>query len=169
MPEERYQQTFSLSGLDQLQFFRHLVQIIVFVFLNAKIIGFVSTELIVPYLHSTQAPFSVVHGAYDAMEYTLAKGLPPILVLGIIYLTAITVGRLFCGWACPLGMVQDFLVYLPITKQRLSSKTVESLRDIKWAFFAFSVLTATLVGMKRTTEVYYPIGVNKYFCSISSF
>lgn len=64
---------------------------------------------------------------------------------------------------------KDFLVYLPITKQRLSSKTVESLRDIKWAFFAFSVLTATLVGMKRTTEVYYPIGVNKYFCSISSF
>lgn len=62
--------------------------------------------LIVPYLHSTQSPFSVVHGAYDAMEYTLAKGLPPILVLGIIYLTAITVGRLFCGWACPLGMVQ---------------------------------------------------------------
>jgi ferredoxin-type protein NapH len=159
MSDKIYQEKFSISGLmNQLQIFRHFVQLTVFLFLNAKLIGLVSTDVIVPYLHSTQGPWSVVQGAYDAMEYTLSKGLPPILVLGIIYLTAITVGRLYCGWACPLGMVQDFLLYLPIPKQRFSQKTLDNFRDIKYAFLAFSLFTTILVGMKRSEYNPYPIG-----------
>jgi hypothetical protein len=60
----------------------------------------------VPYLHVTQSPWSTVHGAYESLEYTIARGIFPLLVLGVIYLTAVTVGRLFCGWACPFGLVQ---------------------------------------------------------------
>lgn len=68
--------------------------------------SFCLAGIIVPYLHVTQAPFSTVHGAYESLEYTIARGLFPLLVLGVIYLTAVTVGRLFCGWACPFGLVQ---------------------------------------------------------------
>lgn len=59
-----------------------------------------------PYLHPTGAPFSVVHGAYDSLEYTISQAVFPVLVLGIIYLTGVLVGKVFCGWACPVGMIQ---------------------------------------------------------------
>ena len=67
--------------------------------------------IVVPYLHVTESPFSTVNGAYESLEYTIARGVFPLLVLGTIYLTAITVGRVFCGWACPFGLVQ---VRLPV-------------------------------------------------------
>jgi len=117
--------------------------------LNGKLFGLQSTNLIVPYLHTTEAPFSTAHGAYESLEYTIAQGLFPIIVLGIIYLTAVTVGRILCGWACPLGMVQDFLSYMPFKKQRISPNIASQLRDVKWAVVSFSLLTSILVGYGR--------------------
>ena len=81
-----------------------------FFFLNW--IGFSSTSLVVPYLHSTQAPFSVVHGAFESLEYTISHGVFPFLVLGVIYLTAATVGKVYCGWACPIGAIQVKIIWL---------------------------------------------------------
>jgi len=157
--DERYQKSFSLGGIGELQYLRHLVQIIVFVFLNGKFLGLTATVLIVPYLHSTQSPFSTVYGAYESLEYSIAHAVFPLLVLGVIYIIAVTVGRLFCGWVCPLGMVQDFLSYLPVKKEKLSPSTAGSLRDIKWAVVAFSILTSVLVAFRRRATLdEYPVG-----------
>jgi len=136
----------------RLQAWRHFVQVLAFIFLNGKIFGLASTALIVPYLHATQAPFSTVLGAYEALEWTIAHGIFPLLVLGVIYLTAITVGRVFCGWACPFGMIQDFLSYLPFKQRRLSVGTSNSLRDIKWALLLFSLVTVFFVGIRRSAN-----------------
>jgi len=158
--EERYQNSFSWSSVKDLQFYRHVVQLLAFVFLNGKAIGLSSTVLIVPYLHSTQAPFSTAVGAYDALEFTISHGIFPLFVLGLIYFTAATVGKLFCGWACPLGMVQDFLSYLPFKKQRISNSTAASLRDVKWVIVAFSILSSVLVAYRRASPTQdVPIGV----------
>jgi len=124
------------------------------------LIGLSSTVVIVPYLHSTQAPFSTVIGAYDALEYSISHGVLPLFVLGIVYLTAVTVGKLFCGWASPLGMIQDFLSYLPFKKQKISQSTTNSIRDVKWAVVAFSVLSTFLVAYRRTNNPeFVPLGV----------
>jgi len=139
----------STSGRS-LQTARFVVQALVMLFLNAKLIGFSSTSLIVPYLHSTQAPFSVVHGAFESLEYTISHGVFPFLVLGVIYLTAATVGKVYCGWACPIGAIQDWLYLLPIQKQRLSASTTSSLRDVKWAVVAFCLLTTGFIGLRSS-------------------
>lgn len=86
-----------------------------------------NTGLILPYLHVTQSPFSTAHGAYESLEYTIARGVFPLLVLGIIYLTAVTVGRLFCGWACPFGLVQVHPAKIPI---RAAIKTIHSSQEL---------------------------------------
>jgi len=147
------------------------VQFITFLFLNGKLFGIASTAVIVPYLHDTQAPWSTAHGAYESLEYTISRGVFPLLVLGVIYLTASTVGRVFCGWACPFGMIQDFLSYLPTKKQRVSPAWNSSLRDVKWAVVTFSILTTVMVGYRRahfissgleatpTEAQLYPLGV----------
>jgi len=156
----RAEASYKFSEIGPLQFWRHVIQLITFVFLNGKLFGLASTALIVPYLWSTEAPYSTVHGAYESLEYTIARGVFPLLVLGVIYLTAVTVGRVFCGWACPMGMIQDFLSYLPFKKEPFSQSTISQLRDIKWVIVGFSVLTTTLVGFRRaTTELKDPVGV----------
>jgi len=107
----RFESSYSFKELHSLQIVRHITQIITFIFLNGKILGLMGTGIIVPYLHVTEAPFSTVLGAYESLEYSIARSTFPLLVLGIIFLTAITVGRVFCGWACPFGMIQDFLCF----------------------------------------------------------
>jgi len=160
LTDEKYQTTFSLSGIDSLQFLRHVVQLIVFIAINAKLIGLSSTVILVPYLHSSQAPWSTAIGAYDALEYGIAHSVVPLLAVGVIYLTGITVGRVFCGWACPMGMFQDFLSYLPVTKQRISTNTSNSIRDIKWAVVAFSIIVSLLIGFRRQSlTIDSPMGV----------
>eukprot|EP00296_Roombia_truncata_P000346 JP436014.1.p1 GENE.JP436014.1~~JP436014.1.p1 ORF type:complete len:308 (-),score=74.43 JP436014.1:129-1052(-) len=150
---------FSLGSQSELQYWRHFIQLIVFVVLNGKLFGLASTGVIVPYLHPTQSPFSTVHGAWDSLEYTLSRGFFPLLVAGVIFLTAILVGRLFCGWACPLGLVQDILAYLPFKKDRLTAEYVASVKDIKWVLVLFSVVTAALVGMRQPFGDEKPVGV----------
>jgi ferredoxin-type protein NapH len=145
----RFESAFNFREIGTLQYIRHFVQLLVFIFANGKIIGLASTSIIVPYLHTTQAPFSTVHGAYDSLEYTIARSTFPLLVLGIIYLTAITVGRLFCGWACPFGMVQDILSYLPFKKEKLSPAAASQLKDLKWGVLGFSIFSVLLVAWRR--------------------
>jgi ferredoxin-type protein NapH len=147
--EERYQKSFSFKDIGKLQYFRHIVQLIVFFIINGKLFGFLPTTIIVPYLHSTQSPYSIVIGAYDALEYSISKGIFPLVILGIIYLTSVTVGRVLCGWGCPMGMIQDFLSYFPVKKRKLSSNTIKSLKDIKLVLLFYSLLVTIFVAYKR--------------------
>jgi len=157
----RFETAFSLKHQGTLQYFRHFTQLVTFLFLNAKIIGLVGTGIVVPYLHVTESPFSTVNGAYESLEYTIARGVFPILVLGTIYLTATTVGRVFCGWACPFGMVQDFLSYVSwVKRQRVTAPILSQVKDIKWVVLGLSLLSAVLVGWRRTTTTEEnPLGV----------
>ena len=122
----------------------HLVQIVAFAGLNAKLFGLAGTresfcfaflffslpprlfpELIVPYVYPSQAPFATTADAFESLEFSIARGVFPLLVLGVILLTGITVGRVFCGWACPMGLLQDILIYVPVKK------------DANWYLFVF--------------------------------
>mmetsp|Transcript_29240 Transcript_29240/g.45212 ORF Transcript_29240/g.45212 Transcript_29240/m.45212 type:complete len:296 (-) Transcript_29240:30-917(-) len=150
--QETYDASFSLGGLTSLQFFRHLTQLTVFVALNAKFFGIASTAIVVPYLWPTQAQFSTVHGGLDSLEYTITAGAVPLSVLGILLFTGSTVGRLFCGWACPIGMLQDFIAYLPFKKSRADPNSVKYYKDVKWALLGFSILSAVLVAFRRADD-----------------
>lgn len=161
MSSARFERSFSLKDIGALQYLRHLTQLLATVFANGKLLGLASTGLIVPYLHVTQSPWSTVHGAYESLEYTIARGVFPLLVLGVIYLTAVTVGRLFCGWACPFGLVQDILSYLPFKKEKLSASTTSQLKDLKWAVLGFSLISVILVAWRRASAMGHedPMGV----------
>eukprot|EP01097_Dermamoeba_algensis_P009302 TRINITY_DN651_c0_g2_i3.p1 TRINITY_DN651_c0_g2~~TRINITY_DN651_c0_g2_i3.p1 ORF type:complete len:264 (-),score=55.69 TRINITY_DN651_c0_g2_i3:306-1097(-) len=158
--EDKGSKGFILSDQHTLQFQRHAVQAAAFVFLNAKFLGLASTGLIVPYLHPTQTPWSTVSGGWESLEYTIARATFPFVVTALILLTAITVGRVYCGWACPFGFVQDLLSYLPIQKQTLSQSTLSQVKDIKWAVVGFSLLTSILIGFRRLSQPDQdPVGV----------
>ena len=45
-----------------------------------------------------------------------AYGVFPFLAVGTILLFGVLIGRLFCGWACPFGFLQDMLYKIPSPK-----------------------------------------------------
>merc|ERR1712000_536950 len=100
-------------GQASIQYLRHLVQFVTFAAINAKFFGFMGTTFIAPYVYPSQAPYATVAGAFESLEFSIARGLFPLLALGVILLTGITVGRVFCGWACPWDCCRTFSSTFP--------------------------------------------------------
>lgn len=78
---------------------RRLVQFALF-FVGGKwlAIGFLRCPFAVPFISCTSCPLAECPGRW----------LQPFYILGIVLLAFFT-GRGFCGWACPMGFVQDAL------------------------------------------------------------
>jgi len=52
----------------------------------------------------------------------LAQGLFPYAALGMVVLGAMLLGRIFCGWICPFGFLQDLLYKIPSPKIAIPGK-----------------------------------------------
>jgi polyferredoxin len=79
-------------------------------------------------------------------------GLPPIsgnvfwyLLFGFVITTAIIWGRLYCGWVCPFGAVQEFLGGAIQSKMKLSFILDKRLANLKYV-----ILPTILVAMYVT-------------------
>lgn len=59
----------------------------------------------------------------------------PWMALGLIAGFGVLVGRFFCGWICPMGLLQDLGYLIPAPKLQLPS----FLRWMKYAFLIFGV------------------------------
>ncbi|KAJ3435377.1 ferredoxin-type protein naph [Anaeramoeba flamelloides] len=151
-------QSFSFLKQPASQYLRHFIQILVLLFLNAKLFQISATPIVVPFLHATHAPFSTAVGVFDAFESSITSGNFPILAVGIILITGVTIGKLLCAWACPFGFVQDLLNYLPISNKNIIPRDwFKSLQMIKQLLLAFSVFSSVLYGFQTITEEIDPI------------
>jgi ferredoxin-type protein NapH len=77
----------------------------------------------------------------------------PYLAAGMVLLSGVLAGRLFCGWMCPFGLLQDLLHKIPSPKIALPHWTI-------WGKYA--VLAAMVVALP------YLLGVDTWysFCRI---
>jgi len=83
----------------------------------------------------------------DQAARSLTRGqLPvlPLIGLGLLLVTALIVGRAFCGYACPLGAAQE-LISVPL-KKRLGVPRKWADR-IRWGFFVLFVALAGLTAV----------------------
>jgi ferredoxin len=81
------------------------------------------------------------------------RGIPPVgpaILLGTILLTTLFVGRMFCGYACPLGAAQEFLAFL----RKVIRKTIQVPFAVekRWRWSQWVVLIALAVASAWTAH-----------------
>lgn len=96
----------------------------------------------------TMSPYLIVEGAAAGV----VSG--SMLLFGFLFVSSLFVGRLWCGWACPGGAVQE--VAIPVRNRRFGPKW---LRWGKWAIWipwmSLIVVLAIRAGGLRRVDPYF--------------
>lgn len=65
---------------------------------------------------------------------------PGLLWIGVLVVATYLLGRLWCGWLCPMGAIQEFLFHSPKLKILASEKSQRVLRIVRYVVFVVWVL-----------------------------
>jgi len=116
---------------------RRKVQLISTVALNSSFF-FEFKSFCLPVLNCHSCPLAIFACPIGVIGQFSALHMLPFFTLGIILLSGAAIGRLFCGWGCPLGLLQEFLYKIPSPKIRIA-RHCEKLK-----YFSLAVLVVAL-------------------------
>ncbi len=135
-------------------------QIILLILLNFTVIGSLYVSAVLPILRFPK--FWDLPGLGEGVPLCAAGSLERtmttfwsfsiiILIIGILFLIGILIGRALCGWACPIGLIQD-LVTKVLRRLKINSlepprKVHEKMRFIKFAILFVVMAISVSVGL----------------------
>lgn len=128
---------------------RRLVQVYTAVLYNAHLKGFVDGEIYtgslksvcVPGLNCYSCPGAIGAcplGSLQNSVSSMAKR-PMFYVVGLLLLFGLTLGRVVCGWACPMGLLQELLYRIP-TRKCKKNRATRRLTWVKYGVLCVFVL-----------------------------
>lgn len=130
-----------------LQAKRRLVQVVSLVLLNLNLWAFSLERYCVPVMNCEGCVFAWLGCPVGMMGRSLAFLEFPWLLIGTLLVFSILVGRFFCGWICPVGLLQDLLDKIPLPKFQLPRWTA----GIKYVILLVTVIAVPLYfGYKGT-------------------
>jgi len=143
---------------------RRIIQIIAFLIINYFIleallpINLISLEGIIkvlPIQNSPRNPFSSGAGILEYIFLSMADGVFPYFLLAVLIIVLLFSNRVFCGWICPIGSIQDLCAAMPTKKKKL--KIHKSLLKIKYVIIIFPlvILIFPLGITKNTNFLFY--------------
>lgn len=149
---------------------RRLVQLYTALLYNAHLKGFAegdiytgkSKALCVPGLNCYSCPAAVGACPLGALQNAVAASAsrPAFYIVGVLLLFGLLLGRVICGWACPMGLVQELLHKIPTPKIKKNAIT-RALSWLKYALFLILVLAVPLYYAFRRIPV---PGFCKFIC-----
>ena len=131
--------------LTKFRVLRFAVQISVLILINLGIFGVMDTFLTIP-INQPHSPTGIITGTIYVLQRFLTMGIFPFFPLAIFFLFGATLGRAFCGWGCPFGLVQDLVSLIPIQKYRVSRGTNKGLRQVGEVLVICIILVSTAIG-----------------------
>ena len=141
---------------------RCLVQLYTALLYNAHLKGFAEGEiyrgrakgLCVPGLNCYSCPAAVGACPLGALQNAVAASAsrPAFYAVGVLLLFGLLLGRVICGWACPMGLLQELLHKLPTPKLK-KGKLTRALSWVKYALLAALVLAVPLYYAFRRTPL----------------
>ncbi|MCP4761878.1 MAG: 4Fe-4S binding protein [archaeon] len=80
---------------------------------------------------------------------------PLTIILGILLITSFFVGRIFCGFSCPLGILQELISKISFKSDLIAQKDVKYRIDVsskltkrvRWIFFSFLFILTGVFGI----------------------
>jgi len=152
---------------------RRIVQIVAFIMINYIILELIfSINLlaieglfkVLPFIHSPRNPLSEGSGMLEYIFYSLAEGIFPLFLVGILILIILLTNRIFCGWICPIGTIQDGCAAIGKKQRRtIKKETHEKLLKIKYIPVIF--LTFVFVSL-ALTKLFDPAIFDSYKASL---
>lgn len=98
----------------------------------------------------------------------IAQIIPMIVIVSLLLASTLLIGRMFCGFACPLGALQEFISNLRIKSSVKKQKEVKYYfkipqkysKIIRWAFFALIIVTTIFVNFALLQYINPFLGFN---------
>jgi ferredoxin-type protein NapH len=155
----------SKKRLSYISILRISIQIISFLLINYIILElifqididiFEGLIKILPILNSPRNPISNGAGFVEFIMYMISQAEFPFLILGLLILISLLFSRIFCGFVCPIGTIQDFLGLFRSKKRKFSKKTHNTLINIKFIILIIiGIAMITLGASKLIDPVFY--------------
>ena len=109
---------------------------------------------VIPVLNSVRNPLSNSVGIIEMIFYSFSAGVVPFYLIGIFILIIIFTSRIFCGWICPIGTIQDVCAAIPTKKRTVKiSRGIlnhKSLLKIKYVIVIFVLLLVVPLAISAT-------------------
>jgi polyferredoxin len=128
------------------------VNILFLLLFNGVLLGLSVTWLTLP-VNAPPTPFSISEGTLYVLQLMLIEGIIPFIPLATIFLVGGLVGRFFCGWACPVGAVQEILAYIPVRKIYPSKHNNERGSEIALYFVGIVLVLVAFIGITRVLSI----------------
>ena len=154
----------------RLSLTRRMVQVYTAVLYNAHVRGWVTGRIYrgplktvcVPGLNCYSCPAAVGACPLGALQNAVAASAsrPGFYVIGTLLLFGLLFGRVICGWACPMGLIQELLYKIPGKKVKKGRVT----RGLSWVKYAVLLIFVLLIpGYYALRRVPLP-AFCKYIC-----
>lgn len=100
--------------------YRHLIQVGALILYNANYL-FSYKYCPVPGLNCYACPLAVGACPLGSLQHFMVIRRFPFFLMGFFLLIGSTVGRMVCGWVCPVGWLQEMIYKVKVKKVRISS------------------------------------------------
>jgi len=149
---------------------RRLIQVYAALLYNAHAKGFIEGEiytgplknLCVPGLNCYSCPGAAGACPLGALQNALASSgnRAPYYILGILMLFGLTLGRMICGWLCPMGLLQELLDKIPVPKLKKNCVT----RALSWVKYGVLIVFVGVIPLAYSLQQYPVPAFCKYIC-----
>ncbi len=140
---------------------RKMIQFLSFFVINYAILGWIFKAdfsllddylRVLPFLHSAKSPWASGAGLLEYAFFTIATGRVPYLFVGIVGLLGLFSGRIFCGWVCPTGFMQDLFSGLTSGDQRVSLEVDTFLKKFKTFLLVVLIILFAFIAIFFNTD-----------------